>query len=157
MSSLYEINSDIVSLIDENGEITDFDKFENLQIEKSEKIENIGIWIKDLRGDAEKIKAEKESLAEREKALKNKADRLQDLIDFSLKGENFETSKVQIKYRKSTRCIIEDEEAFKIKHPDFVKTVITEKIDLSETTKALKSGKEIDGAELQEFNNICIK
>lgn len=157
MASLYEINEDILSLIDENGEVKDFEEFEKLQIEKSEKIENIGVWIKDLRGDAEKIKAEKEALAEREKALKNRADRLQSILDCSLKGENFETSKVLIKYRKSTRCIIEDEELFKSKNPKLIKKLVTEKIDLTETTKELKSGKTIDGAELKEFNNIYIK
>ena len=46
MASLYEINEAIMNTIDlETGEITDFDKFEALQMERNEKLENIALWV----------------------------------------------------------------------------------------------------------------
>lgn len=158
MATIYEINNALYSLIDEEtGEIKDFEAFEKLQLDRETKIENTALWIKDLLGDADKIKAEKEMLAEREKKLRNRAESLRRNIDFALAGEKFETPKCQIVYTKSRKCVIADEDKFMEAYPEFVKETVIKKISLTDVTKALKADTVIDGAELVECNNIQIK
>ena len=49
MANLYEINEEIKNTIDlETGEIVDFEAFEKLQMERTEKLENIALWYKNL-------------------------------------------------------------------------------------------------------------
>ena len=66
------------------------------------------MWIKSLLADANAIKAEKDKLAEREKALKNKADSLKKYLDRTLNGSKFETPKVSISYRKSSSVEVDE-------------------------------------------------
>ena len=54
MATLYEIDESIKALIDEEtGEIADFEAFEALNLERDAKLENIALYIKDLKADAE--------------------------------------------------------------------------------------------------------
>ena len=65
---LYEIDNAILECIDmETGEVIDAEKLDALNIERDAKIENVVLWIKDLKAEAEAIKAEKLTLAERQK------------------------------------------------------------------------------------------
>lgn len=153
--TIFEIDKEIYNLVDENGEVKDFEAFEALNMEREKKIENIACWYKDLLGDAEKIKAQKDVLAEREKACKNRAEQLKKLLDYALQGEKFTSDKCVISYRKSTKCVIEDEQDFIQAHPEFV--VTTEKISVAEVSKALKNGQEISGASLLNNVNLQVK
>ena len=104
MSSLYQINQQITEAIDlETGEIIDEAAYEDLNIEKEEKLENIALFYKNTMADAEALKAEEKAFAERRKAAENKAVSLKRLLDNELAGSPFVTSRVAIGYRKSTR------------------------------------------------------
>lgn len=46
--TLYEIDQNIMALINEYGEITNPEAFDELQISRTEKIEGIACWIKTL-------------------------------------------------------------------------------------------------------------
>ena len=71
--NLYEIENEILNCVDmETGEIVDIEKLESLQMERDQKIENIGCWIKNLLADAKALKEEKDNLAARQKAAENK-------------------------------------------------------------------------------------
>ena len=60
MASLYEINKEILECVDmESGEIIDEERLQNLAFEKNDKLENIALWIKNLKAEAEMVKAEK--------------------------------------------------------------------------------------------------
>ena len=49
---LYEIDEQILNCIDqETGEILDTEKLEQLQIDRNDKIENLILWIKDLKAE----------------------------------------------------------------------------------------------------------
>ena len=85
---IYEIDKQILQYIDdETGEIVDLERFLQLQIEKTKKIENIGLYIKNLESEAKEIKCEENSLQERRRAKENKAKRLRKLLTDVLKGE----------------------------------------------------------------------
>ena len=69
--NLYEIDNEILSCVDmETGEVVDMDKLNNLQMERDQKIENIGCWIKNLLADAKALKEEKDK--EKNKSKKKK-------------------------------------------------------------------------------------
>lgn len=155
MSSLYTINQEILNCVDlETGEITDFDKFEALQMERNEKLENIALWVKNLLSEAEALKAEEKAFAERRKAAENKAESLKRYLDSALKGQKFNTTKVAISYRKSTSVDVQDVE----KLPEaYRKTVTTVSADKTAISAALKAGELVDGATLVEKNNLSIK
>lgn len=154
MANLYEINQELLNCIDiETGEIIDTDKFDELQLERNEKIENVALWYKNMLADAEAYKAEKNVFAEREKQARAKADSLKKYLDSSLNGNKFSTTKVNITYRKS-KSLEHDgetdvpEEYLKYAEPAIDKTAVT---------NALKSGAEIKGFTLRENNNIQVK
>ena len=151
--NLYEINEAIRSCVDqETGEIIVPEMLDALEMEKSDKVENIALWIKDLNAEAAAIKAEKDNLARRQKSCENKAASLKQYLTQSLGGQKFKTARVVISWRKSSAVEIMDESKipaeFHIHQPD--------KIDKSGLKNALKSG-EVDGAKLVEHNNMIIK
>ena len=154
MPSLYDIRQELIDCTDtDTGEIIDVSRFEELQLEASEKIENVALWHKNLLADAEAYKAEKEVFAQREKVAKNKAESLKKYLDDALAGKEFNSTRVKISYRKSTALEYDGvtkvpEEYLKTKEPELDKTAIT---------KAIKDGEELAGFTLKENKNIQIK
>ena len=152
--NLYEIDNAIMNCVDmETGEIVDMEALEDLQMERNQKIENIGCWIKNLLADAKALKEEKDNLAARQKAAENKAASLKAFLSRYLNGEKFKTAKVAISYRKSdsvdiTEGAVIPEEYLKYSEPT------PDKIGLK---AALKAGEKIQGISLVTSNNIQIK
>ena len=111
--SLYQINQQILSLekmddeyVDtETGEIISQEEFDQLNIDREEKIESVVLWIKNLKAEAKAIKDEEENLAKRRKSLENKADSLTRFISRILMGSKFKTARktarASVSYRKS--------------------------------------------------------
>ena len=107
--TLYEIDSAITSLVDdETGEISDEQAFDQLQMARDTKIENIGLYIKDLQAEAKAIKDEEAALAARRKAAENKVERLKNLLDYALRGAKFSTPRLKVSYRKSQTVEVSD-------------------------------------------------
>lgn len=151
---LYEIDSAILDCVDvETGEIFDEDKFEELSLERDAKIENICLWIKNLKAEAEALKAEKDTFAQRQKVAENKMESLKRYISSYLDGTKFESAKVKVTFRKSESLEISEDaivpdEYLRFKEPEVNKT---------ELKKAIKSGVEVPGVALVTNNNIQIK
>lgn len=154
MASLYEINQQILECIDlETGEILEDSKFDELELAKEEKLENIALYYKNMVSEAEALKAEKNAFAEREKQAKAKADSLKKLLDGELKGSKFETTRVKVSYRKSKSLEYDGESEV----PDEYLRHVAPEIDKSKVKEAIKSGEVINGFSMQENNNIQIK
>ena len=108
--TIYEINEEILNCIDlETGEIIDIDKLNELELERDAKIENVACWIKELKAEAEAIKAEKLALAERQKGAENKAEILKKWLAYALEGEKFKTAKCSVSFRKTESVEVTDE------------------------------------------------
>lgn len=137
----------------ETGEIIDIDKLNELQIAKDEKIENLALWYKDLLAEADALKKEKEAFAAREKAANNKAESIKNYLSYALNGENFKTTRCVLSFRKSEKTVIDD--IYSI--PKIYLKYAEPKADLTEIKKAIKNGKKIKGAHLEEAQNIQIK
>lgn len=155
MASIFEIDSEIMNCVDpETGEIIDPEKLEALQIERESKIENVALWIKNLRYEAQNLKAEKESLADRENAAKRKIESLEAYLETALAGQGFETPKVKISFRKSKAVVITDES----KLPEiYIRTKVEKSPDKIAIREALKTNLNIPGAILAEKTNMQIK
>lgn len=151
---LYEIDSAILDCVDaETGEVFDIDKFEELSLERDAKIENICLWIKNLKAEAEALKAEKDSFAARQKAAENRMESLKRYILNYLEGTKFESAKVKVSYRKSESVEVLDvykvpEEYLKYKEPE---------VDKAALKTALKTGVQIEGVQIVVNQNIQIK
>lgn len=155
MSSLYEINEQLLNLTDtETGEITDWSAFEALQLARDEKIENIALYHKNLLAEAAALKAEEKSFAERRKRAENKAESLKKYLATSLNGSKFNTTRVAISYRKSTSVEVDET---KLPANWLREIPATHVVDKVEITKALKAGEAIEGATLITKDNIQIK
>lgn len=157
--NIYEIDNAMFSLIDEEtGEIKDYEAFEELQMQREEKIENTALWYKNLVAESKAIREEEKALAERRKSLENKAESLKNFVNRTLNGNKFSTSKVAISYRKSTAVEVDDEfidyamknnsDLLTYKQPEPNKAVIKE---------MLQGGFDIPHTELVERNNMSIK
>ena len=162
MATLYEINNAILECCDmETGEILDFERLEQLQLEKEQKIEGVALYIKNLDAEAAALKAEEAALAERRKAKENKVKRLKEYLFSALGGQKFETARVRLSFRNSTGVEISDELALltwleKNKQDQCIKYKLPE-ISKSEVGKLLKAGQEIPGAALVERSNLQMK
>ena len=100
--NLYDIEKEIMECIDEEtGEIIDIEKLDALTMERDTKIENICLWIKNLKADAVALKAEKDHFAARQKAAENKAESLTKYISNFLNGDKYKSARVTVSYRKS--------------------------------------------------------
>lgn len=59
---LYEIDEEILACVDsESGEILDVERFAALQMERDTKIENVALWIKNLKSDLVALEAERKA------------------------------------------------------------------------------------------------
>jgi len=155
MASLYEIDKSILECIDqETGELIDFERFESLQMERSQKIENVALWVKNLQSDALAYKAEKDAFAEREKTATKKAEQLKAWLAEVLAGEKFSTGKCAVSFRKSTKLEVED--PWIIPQELRVDTLTT-KPDANAIKALLKDGVDVPGCRLIENLNTQIK
>jgi uncharacterized protein YqcC (DUF446 family) len=159
--TLYEIDMEILSCVDpESGEIIDFEKLEELQIQREEKIEKVALWYKNLVSDAEALKAEKTALAEREAAARQKAESLKKWLTDALNGSKMSTPKVAIAFRKSESVEVDEAEFaqwVQINNRDDLLTYKDPTPNKTAIKAAIKSGQSISGASIVEKNNIQIK
>lgn len=161
--NLYEINSALQAAVDdcidpETGEILDdslLDAIGGLQMARDEKIENLCLYIKNLRSDADQLKAEKQAFAKRQAAAEAKADRLTKYLSDVLAGEKWKAAdgRAAISYRKTTSVSISDltqipAEFTRIPDPVPDKTAIK---------NAIQSGQDVPGAEIVTGQSIQIR
>lgn len=143
---------------EETGEIFfDEKKIERLKDDYRNKVDNIACYIKDLEALSNAIKAEKTALDERLKANDKKIEALKRYVANSLEMheiDKLETARNKLSFRKSTSVVISDE---KTVPNQYIKTVVTEKIDKKAIGDALKKGEIVNGCYLKESNNLQIK
>lgn len=153
--TLYKIDKAILEAIDfDTGEIIDPEKLDALQMERSTKIENIALYIKNLLADADAIKTEKDALAARETAKRKKAENLKGYLAYALGGEKFDTAKCAVSFTKSEKVEVED-----MAHipAGLLRVKNSVEPDKNAIKAAIKAGHEIKGCKLVESINTQIK
>lgn len=157
--SIYEIDKSILSLVDmDTGEIEDIARFDELQMERSQKLENIGCYFKNLIAEAKAMKDEEANLAQRRKAVENKAERIKNLLVYALHGEKFESSKVRCSYRKAKSVQVDDSfVAWAEKYADDLLTYKEPTPNKTAIKDALEGGREIEHAEIVTSESLQVK
>lgn len=152
--NLYQINEEITNCLDaETGEFNE-EKYNSLQIMKQDKLENIALWIKDLRADTDAVKAEIQVFSNRVKNNTALIERLKTLLQDTLEGEKFKTSKCSVSYRAVQSVSVNPD----VKLPtEYTRVIHQEYPDKEAIKKALKSGETIDGCELVNKQAVIIK
>lgn len=151
---LYEIEQAIMDCIDmETGEIIDAEKLDQLQMEREAKIENVACWIKELKAEAEALKAEKLAFAERQKVAENKMESLKKWLAYALDGQAFKSTRASVTFRATESVEITDiykldENFLRYKEPEADKKAIKD---------AIKAGQEVAGATLVKSTSTIIK
>lgn len=154
MANLYEIDTQITECFDaDTGELLDAEKLENLMIEKENKLENVALWIKNLKADAAMYKAEKTAFAERQAAAERKAESLTMWLKNALDGQKFKTEKTEVSFRKTSKVEVLD--IWEL-NEDFVK-YSDPTPDKSAIKRAIKAGEDVKGAKLIDDISMTIK
>lgn len=156
--TLFDIDKAILDfefeIDEETGEILNAEELDALQMAREDKIEGVGLWIKNLEAEAAAVKAEKDNMADRQKRLERKAESLKKYLGYALQGEKFSTPKIALSWRRSESVVITDEALLP---ENCLNVVVTKRPDKKVIKDALKAGKEIMGAELVTKNNLQIK
>ena len=162
--SLYQIDEEIQEVLEyvinpETGELnpTAEMELESLNKEKLQKIQNIGLYFKNLAAFQNELRAEQQRLA----ALRRRTERqmrwLKEYLAAHL-DEPIKTAQVSISFRKSESVEIDESRLGNLArdYPQCVKTEIKPiKAEFKRLLKA--SGVGIDGVRLIEKRNIIIK
>lgn len=161
--TLFEIDGKIRSMldglfeIDEDGCISDADveALEAMQEERKAKLENIALYYKELKVEAEALDAEAKKLAARAKAVSKRAEFFKNYISSSMisNGDReLKTNRCAITFRRSEKVIVDENiipKAYLVKHIEFSP-------DKKMIKELLKGGKKIRGAHIEESQNIQI-
>lgn len=164
--TLYEIDQAIYELLnrgftvdEETGEIIDgAEELEQLHMERSQKLESVALYIKNIEAQVNSIKAEEDALAKRRKKKEDKVMRLKKYLTDSIisNGEtSFESAKVSVSFRKSEGVEVVDKEALDEKYWR-TKTITKLEPDKTLIKEAIKAGVSVAGAILEERQNINI-
>lgn len=150
---LYQINEAILACINpETGE-ADVEKLDELMLMREEKLENLALWVKDLKAEADAIKAEEKALAERRQAKERKAESIKKYLEKVLDGQKFETSRTVCSFRKSQKVEITNLD----KIPDDYLRYSAPTADKTAIKAAIKDGISVEGAELVDSVTMSIK
>lgn len=167
--NLFDLNAAIrnayQSFDPETGEITvDVDE---LELQRSDKIEGIALMIKEDAALAEAIEKEGKKMLDRAKSVKARAERWKRYLGDALttideetgevRHERFSSARTAISWRKGEKIEIADEAAFVAEHPNYCAVKTEVKPDRILIKKDIKAGCGVPGAVLVETNSIQIK
>ena len=157
MANLYELVQAIATYemqFDEDGVWLNEQELEELNLARDEKVENILLWVKNLKAEAKAIREEEKALADRRRAMENKVDHLMDYVALGLDGEKFETPRVKVQWRNTEAVEILDEANVP---EEFLK--VEKKPKKDDIKKFLKAheGEDIKWAEIKYRKSMSIK
>ena len=163
MRALYDIDAAILACVDpETGEIFDPEQLDALQMERAQKLEGVALWIKDLKAEAEAVKAEADKLTARKKAIDNKVEGLKTWLLYALGGEKLKTPRCNVYQTHSQKVVIDDEKAMidMLMSSPFGEKFLRMKepeIDKNALKDSLKQGYEFEFAHLEETEGLVIR
>lgn len=160
--SIYEIDQAIMDLVDpETGEITDWAAFEQLKMDREQKLENVALWYKNLVAEAAAIRQEELNLAKRRQELERMAETRKRYLYNALEGEKFQTARCSITWRKTSSVNVTDAVAvakWAEKSGNFdIVTYGEPKISKTDLAKILKGNVVVPGAELVSGMSMGVK
>lgn len=163
--TLYELNQNFSNLMEvlENTEEESIkelikNSLEQLQLQTSEKIENIIKYIKNLEAEAKALEEEGKRLAAKKKVTDNKINNLKAYLkDFTSlqNSKKYSAGIFKLSVRKNAASVIVEDINY---IPDnFITTEVVKKVNKKELAAALKNGEIIKGVKLENSESILIK
>ena len=169
--TLYEIDNKLRETLDnlfaeevdpETGEVIEggicYDDIEELTMAREQKLENIGLYLKELDATLEAYKKEQERIKAKMDRIKKKSENLSSYVIFSMQGHDekkFETPRVEMTVRQSefidVQCEVES------LPEEYIKTKIEKSADKVALKKAIKSGAEIEGVQIGNRYSLTTK
>lgn len=150
-----EIDEIMVKAVDEDGVIIDEElmaKLDELELGKSEKVDNCIKFFKSRKAMAEALKNEKMAIAKRQQTAENEAESIKEYLAYCLAGSKWESVAGKISYRNSKAVEIDDIDAI----PENF-TTMEIKADKTAIKKAIENGEEVAGAHIEERTSTIIK
>ena len=173
--NLYDLDSAFFALMDdieagrvdpqeevedaETGEtLTLAEALDRLAMEFDRKVENIGLWIKNLVAEACAIKAEEAALAKRRRTAERRAESLKQYLAGALHGVKFSAPRVAISFRRSSAVEIAPEAAARMESEADAR-FCTAKWSVSKTLvkEALARGEPVEGAAIVDRVSTIVK
>lgn len=134
--------------------------FDALQMERTEKIENIALFRKNEAATVDILDKEIKALQERKKAHSANVQRMDKLLEYATDGEKFETAKCLVKFTSSQSTDVQDEAKFiewALKRGKKFLSYGKPKPNKAEIKAALTSGKKIPFCVISKNRNIQVK
>ncbi len=163
---LYEIANDYLALLQaiDEGEIPEeaiADTLEAIEGEIEYKADNLACVLKTLNAEVAAIKVEEKALAERRKQKENASERIKNYLSDVLQSldiNKLETARNKITFRKSESVVIgEGFIAWAQENRDDLLSYSAPTANKTAIKAALKEGAEIEGAYIENKQNIQIK
>lgn len=163
MMTLYEIDNRLANILEyepdefvdtESGEMLTADEVALLEMERADKIEGWGLWLKNQYAMIDALKAEEDNLKERRRKLERKVQSSQAWYQDYLDGEKVNTPRLTVSYRKTESVEIDDAEKLPESMLRVKTTVEPDKVAIK---AVLKTGKVLDGAHLVTHQSMTIK
>lgn len=156
--TLFEIDKALADfefeIDEETGEVLNIQDLDELNLAREQKIENIGLLIRNLEAEADAVENQEKIFADRKRRIRKKIESLKSYATYALDGKPFKTDRVAISFRRSESVLIKDEYLIPDEYCEFT---MVRKPNKKNIKDALKHGKEMDGVELLEKQNISIK
>lgn len=163
--SLYQLAKDWQALYDQIDDLPEdafLDTLEGIEGEFEEKADSIACFIKDLDAEADKIKRERETLAQREAAKRAKAARLREYLKEQMAAvgkTRIETPRNLLTVAKSTPRVETDEEfvAWAEESADFLLHYHPPEPNKQAIQQAIKDGMTVLHVRLEGGQSLRIK
>lgn len=162
--SLYNLSAEYQAIANklmemDLDEVTIKDTLESVSGELETKAVNVAMFIRNLESSAEQIKLAEKAMAERRKALENKAESIKNYLFENMKACNI--TKIESPYfaltiKKNPHKLVIDD-AGQIPSELYIYPEVVPYPDNSKIKELLKAGQEVSGARLQQDERLEIK
>lgn len=154
MASIYDIDREILSCVDdETGEVLDFERLTALQMERTQKVENVACWVKNLASDVASLSAEIDALTKRKKAKETKLNSLKRYLAEVVPDKRFETARAVVTFREYSHLEVDNAKCpkkYMVKSVSFAP-------DKKTITDIIKGGAKVKGCELVTERKASVK
>lgn len=152
--TLYEINDEILSCLDlETGEILDPEKLESLQIDRKEKLRNIGFVALNAKADIQAYKEQENRFKAKRVAAEKTLAWAKETLQRELAGQKMKEAEFSIYYSPSESVEVDEDAVIPAKFLKLQEPVV----DKAGLKTALKNGTEIKGVRLVQKQNLQIR
>ena len=147
---------DQIEVDEETGEIHGTDNLDAIEGEAAQKIENAGLYVRELNAEVAALKVEADRLTDRRRSLEKKAERIKALMLPAVEsiGGKVKGSMLTVSIG-TTKSVELDENALELLPDDFVR--VKREADKTALAAALKAGTDLPGAHLVEKRSIRMR